>query len=170
MVATAGKNRGLSLNGTYIDQVITTPRPEAEDVWATEPEVTTVNYRSANIWWGGETQRDYSQTRARENFRNCFDIGYDSEQLVFTQEDHRGKLVRMWLNKDRNVTAKVTYSRLDCAFKVEIYYNERNSFGRWQGQKVATHLVHRTVTDEAELTVSEWVVVWFAKAQAQAGS
>lgn len=156
----------------FVTENLAGPNPESFDRWAAElDDVTDVNVKSANLWWGGESSeaRGYAKSRKIENFTDCFDIGFDSEQLVFVQENASGKLIRFWLSRDSNVSARVRYVPSTCAWKVDVYMNHRNAEGYrqpWSGTLVATFNVHRTITTESELTVSKYIALEFAKAQA----
>jgi hypothetical protein len=171
----------------FVSENLTTPHPDSFDRWAAEmDDVTDVNLKSANAFWRGESveNRGYVRTRKSENFRDCWNISVEvtqhdawndhvlasaSEQLVFTSDDKYGnRLVRFWIDRDRNITARIRYVKNEPHYLVEVFYNQRNESGRWLGQLVKTYKVHRTVTEEAELTVAKYVALEFAQAQANA--
>lgn len=171
---------GLTLDGTYVTQAVSAkikvhaPETEVRDrdaemqqAMAELYELNSVNESAANIYWKGTTPvSTFLANRKHSNGINCFDIAVNGpEQLVFTQENNSGKLVRLWLDKDTNVTARIRYINSPShpvSWHLEIYRNERLN-DRWRGRKISEHYVHRTVTNESELTVAKWVAIWFAR-------
>lgn len=143
--------------------------------------------REAYDAWKATQVKDYAATRKQANGRDCFNIGVTSEELVLVQENDSGKLIRYWLDKTecncyecrtldpgdkpeteyRNASAKVTYDPRKICWIVQVYTNRKNAHtNRWSGTKVAEYTVSRTVTEESELTVSKYIALEFAKAQA----
>lgn len=111
---------------------------------------------------------DFVRTRKHDNGVDCFDIAVEgNEALVFSQENGSGKLVRYWIDRDTNVSARIRYVNTPsnpASWRLEVYLNQREGAGfSWVGGKIATHHVHRTVTNESELTVAKYVALYFAK-------
>jgi hypothetical protein len=176
--------KGLTLDGTYVLLEVSSnikcndPLTEVRDRDAEMVEAMdslygeqSLNINSANVRWNGESsaqRNSFLESRKQSNGVNCFDIAVDGpEQLVFTQDNGSGKLVRFWLNKDHNVTARIRYINSPsnpASWRLEIYSNKRAD-GKWRGTKLAEHFVHRTITNESELTVAKWVAIWFARLQ-----
>jgi len=175
----------LDLSGTYVTQQVssniecndplTEQRDYAQEVRDSLDELNSlsVNERSANIWWGGESKdvRALKYQKREADGKSVFDIAVDgAEALVFKSENHNGKLVRFWIDKNTNVTARIRHSNTPTygpAWHLEVYVNRklnRNAQNsKWSGQKIADHFVHRTVTDESELTISKYVAIYFAR-------
>ena len=171
--------KGLTLKDTYVLQEVSSgiecndPLTESRDYGKEVSDSlaaqfsTTLDEKKADIWWKGTTPANkYLSTRKHSNGVDCFDIAVDGpEALVFTQENHNGKLVRYWLNKDTNLTARIRYVNTPshpASWRLEVYRNVREN-GRWWGNKLVEHYVHRTVTNESELTVAKFVAVYFAR-------
>jgi hypothetical protein len=175
--------KGLTLKDTYVLQEVSSgiecndPLTESRD-YSKEvsdqvtflhalPSQQPLDEKKADIWWKGTTPTNkYLSTRKHSNGVDCFDIAVDgSEALVFTQENNNGKLVRYWLNKDTNLTARIRYVNTPshpASWRLEVYRNERRD-GKWHGARLVEHYVHRTITNESELTVAKFVAVYFAR-------
>lgn len=166
--------KNLDLRNTYVLQEVSTPSSNDDRDYDAEMEEAmdalygpqALNLGAANIRWNGESQaqrNSYVENRKHDNGVNCFDIAVDGpEVLVFTQENAHGKLVRLWIDRDTNVTARIRYAKSHVAYRLEIFRNKRTN-GRWHGVPLVEHYVHRTVTNEAELTVAKYVAVYFQR-------
>ena len=147
------------------------------------PSEQPLKESAANIWYSGESsgqqykfgdeivtanqRNNYTATRKRENGVNCFDIAVNGpEQLVFKTEKDGARTVRLWLNRDTNASARIRYIPSRVSWLLEVYISRRDDTGRWWNNKQAEHYVHRTVTEESELTVAKYVALYFARAQA----
>jgi hypothetical protein len=125
---------------------------------------------------------NFAKTRKHSNGVNCFDIAVDGpEALVFTEENENGKLIRFWNTRDRNLAARIRYVNTPshpASWRLEIWRNTRVDTlgyeaslgyapirkGRpWDGKQLVEHYVHRTVTEESELTIAKYVAVYFAR-------
>lgn len=174
--------KGLNLDGTYVDVEVSGLHKISDKDWSrsdeciiaqlatihASPETAFLKESAANIWWGGESKdvRALKFQRKQSNGVNCFDIAINGpEALVFRQENNNGKLVRYWLNRDTNLTARVRYVNTPshaCSWYLEVYRNVRVG-NKWRGTKLVEHYVHRTVTEESELTVSKYVAIYFTR-------
>ena len=173
--------KNLSLDGTYVLQEVSSniecndPLTEKRDRDAEMvSELAAIygpqslNLGAANVRWRGESRQqrnNFVETRKQSNGVDCFDIAVNgNEALVFTQENGSGKLVRFWIDRDTNVSARIRYVNTPSnpvSWRLEVYVNRRN--GKWIGTKIAEHHVHRTVTQESELTVAKYVALYFAR-------
>lgn len=141
---------------------VKTKDDNGKEKWVIKSELHAAAYAA----WKAQRLVDYAATRKQSNGIDCFDVAVQGkESLVFKQENESGKLVRFWISKDANVSARIRYVNTPshpASWRLEVYHNTRTGT-RWSGNKVAEHYVHRTVTDEGELTVAKWVSIYFAR-------
>lgn len=163
------KQTVLARNAFLDEEALYTEAEKSLVIELSEQLDTSVNESAANIRWGGESKaqrNSFLESRKRSNGVDCFDIAVNGpEQLVLTESKGKVRTVRMWVSKTHNVSARIQYVNTPshpASWLLEVYSSVKEN-GRWWNNKIATHYVHRSVTNESELTVAKWVCIYFAR-------